>query len=76
MVDAINRESEVNMETSALETENKIDLKEPWDLNFWCEELNLRAEELKEIVRLVGPKVHDVRTYLAKRLLLSSPLTY
>ncbi|MFL5786089.1 MAG: DUF3606 domain-containing protein [Bacteriovoracaceae bacterium] len=60
----------------SVETENKIDLKEPWDLNFWCEELNLRAEELKEIIRLVGPKVLDVRIYLAKRLLLSSTLTY
>lgn len=56
--------------------EDKIDLRESWDVNFWCEELNLRAEELKEIVKLVGPQVHEVRVHLAKKLLLSSPITY
>ena len=56
--------------------EKNIDVKESWDVNFWCEELNLRAEELKEIVKVVGPKVHDVRVYLAKKLMLASPLTY
>ena len=64
------------MQMTQSETEKHIDIKEAWNLNFWCEELNLRAEELKEIVRLVGPKVHDVRVYLAKRLLLHSVLTY
>lgn len=56
--------------------EKKIDIKESWDINFWCEELNLRSEELKEIVRMVGPAVHDVRLHLAKKLLISWPATY
>lgn len=55
---------------------NKINLKESWDVNFWCDELNLKAEELKEIVKNVGPVVHDVRLYLAKRLLLNWPSAY
>ncbi len=55
------------------ETEKKIDVKESWDVNFWCEELNLRTEELKEIVRTVGPQVHDVRVHLAKKLMLIDP---
>ena len=29
--------------------ELRIDVKESWDLNYWCGELNMRAEELKEI---------------------------
>lgn len=58
------------------ENEKKIDVRESWDINFWCEELNLRAEELKEIVKQVGPAVHDVRVHIAKNLILNSTLTY
>lgn len=50
-----------------------IDLKKSWDVNYWCEEFNLRAEELKEIVQNVGPSVHDVREHLAKNLFHSWP---
>lgn len=64
------------MNATQTENEKKIDLKESWDVNFWCEEFNLRAEDLKEIVLSVGPKVHDVRVHLAKKLLLNSTLTY
>ena len=41
--------------------------KEGWDLNRWCEELNLRAEELKEIIKRVGPDLENIRDYLARR---------
>ena len=44
-----------------------IHLNESWELNHWCEELNLRAEELREIVKKVGPQIEDVRAYLARR---------
>lgn len=56
--------------------DQKIDIKEAWDINFWCEELNLRAEELKEIVKQVGPMVHDVRMHIAKKLLINWPSSY
>lgn len=58
------------------ETENMIDVRESWDVNFWCEEFNLRAEELKEIVKNVGPMVHDVRVHLAKKSIITWPLAY
>lgn len=58
------------------ETKAKIDIKESWDVNHWCEEFNLRAEELKEIVRMVGPFVADVRMYLGKKLIGSLPFSY
>ncbi len=64
------------MDLNSPEHEKKIDVKESWDINFWCEELNLRADELKEIVRTVGPQVHDVRLHIAKKLLLSWPKAY
>lgn len=54
----------------------KINVMEAWDVMYWCEELNLKAEELKEIVRQVGPGVHDVRLHLAKKLLINWPATY
>lgn len=57
-------------------TELKINVKESWDVNFWCDELNLKADELKEIVKQVGPNVHEVRLYLAKNLLVKWPLAY
>lgn len=44
-----------------------IHLKGNWELNRWCEELNLRAEELKEIVRKVGPKFDDIKAFIEKR---------
>lgn len=50
-----------------------IDLKKSWDVNFWCEELNLRAEELQEIVKSVGNNAQDVRLHLAKKLILNWP---
>lgn len=64
------------MDLTRKEDENKIDVRESWDINFWCEELNLRAEELQEIVKLVGPEVHDVRVHIAKKLMLSWPKAY
>ncbi|MBA2405640.1 MAG: DUF3606 domain-containing protein [Bdellovibrionales bacterium] len=44
-----------------------VHLNESWELNHWCEEFNLRAEELREIVKKVGPEISDIREYLAHR---------
>lgn len=54
----------------------KIDLKESLDVSFWCEEFSLCVDELKEIVKTVGPLVHDVRVHLAKKLLVRWPQNY
>lgn len=47
----------------------RIHLNESWEINHWCEVFNLRADELKEILRRVGPEIEDVRRYLADRCL-------
>ncbi len=44
---------------------------ENWILYHWCEELNLRAEELKEIIKKVGPNIEAIREDLGKKLILS-----
>lgn len=51
----------------------RIDVKESWELNYWCGELNVRAEELKEIIKIVGPSVPDVRLYIARKFLITWP---
>ncbi len=56
--------------------DSMINIKEAFDLNFWCEELSLKKEELLEIIGQVGPLVHDVRLYIAKRLLINWPVAY
>lgn len=56
--------------------DQKMNLANALDLHFWCDELNVRAEELKEIVGKVGPSLHDVRLYLSKKLLQSWPAAY
>lgn len=56
--------------------EAEIDVREAFDLHFWCEELNLKKEELVDIVKLVGPAVHDVRLHIAKKLLINWPVAY
>jgi hypothetical protein len=53
-----------------------IHVQEAWNVNYWCDEFNLRAEELKEIVKKVGPMVLDVRKYLARKLMASWPAFY
>jgi hypothetical protein len=53
-----------------------IDVEETKDLLYWCDELNLKMEELVDIVKQVGPLVHDVRLHMAKKLLLSWPMAY
>lgn len=57
-------------------SEQFINVKELWDINFWCDELNLKAEELTEIISEVGPEVHQVRMHLARNLLEKWPLAY
>ena len=53
-----------------------VDLKKMGEVNFWCEELNLRADELKEIVKSVGPKINDIRMHITKKMLNSMSVTY
>ncbi len=48
-------------------TNTKRHLITNWELNRLCEEFNLRAEELREIVKKVGNRVDKVRVFLAKK---------
>lgn len=56
--------------------ERIINVKESWDINFWCDELNLKAEELRDIIKQVGPSLHDVRLFIAKKHIVNWPVSY
>lgn len=56
--------------------DQNVNLSKALDLEFWSEELSVRVDELKEIVKLVGPSLHDIRFHLTKRLMMSAPATY
>lgn len=59
------------------QTDSKtINVKESVEISYWCEELNLKAEELVDIIKQVGPVVHDVRLFIAKRLIINWPVAY
>jgi hypothetical protein len=54
----------------------EIHLDEVMNVLFWCEELSVGTEELNDIVSDVGTNVHEVREYLAKKLMASWPAYY
>ena len=42
----------------------RINVNESWELAYWCKELGVTPEQLKQAVRAVGVMVADVRRYL------------
>ena len=46
---------------------NTIDLATPYEVRYWCRELQVTPAELREAVGRVGPRVADVRAALAHR---------
>ncbi len=50
--------------------QGRIDILEKGELNHWCDELNLQADELTEIVKNVGPNLEAVRDYLVRRSMM------
>jgi uncharacterized protein DUF3606 len=45
---------------------SRINVNEPWELDYWCNELGVSPERLKEAVSRVGVMVADIRRYLGK----------
>lgn len=46
-------------------SDTHIQIHQSWRINHWCDYFNLRAEELKEIVKKIGPDVKHIQDYLA-----------
>jgi hypothetical protein len=45
----------------------RIALSEPYEVQYWTKELGVSADELREIVKRVGPMAADVRRELGKK---------
>lgn len=43
-----------------------ISLTEPYEVNWWCDELNCTKDELKAAVKAVGDSAAKVRKHLGK----------
>lgn len=44
----------------------RINVNESWELAYWCKELGVTPEKLKEAVKAVGVMAVNVRRYLNK----------
>ncbi len=44
----------------------RINVHESWELEYWCKELSVTPEKLREAVQAVGVMVAAVRRYLGK----------
>jgi hypothetical protein len=43
---------------------DRINVNEPWEVRFWCDQLQVDPDRLKAAVQKVGPMVTDVRRAL------------
>lgn len=44
----------------------RININQAHEIVYWCGDLGITPEKLKEAVRKVGPMVKDVKKYLGK----------
>lgn len=57
----------MQFENSSFLSPARIDLREGWEMSHWCDELNLRHDELQEIINEVGSSLEAVREHLVRR---------
>ena len=46
------------------EDPTKININQPWEVEYWCNKLGCSEARLREAVQAVGPLVKDVKKYL------------
>ena len=44
---------------------SRIDISEPYELEYWKKRLGITTDQLKEVIEKVGPMSKDVESYLA-----------
>jgi hypothetical protein len=45
---------------------SRINIHEPYEVSYWCRELDCTADQLRQAVHSVGPMVSAVRRHLGK----------
>lgn len=48
------------------EDPQRININQPWEVEYWCDLLGCTESQLRAAVRAVGPMVKDVKAYLGK----------
>jgi hypothetical protein len=46
--------------------QDRINVHEDWERNYWAKELGISEDRLRELVKLHGPMVKDVKKALGK----------
>ena len=47
--------------------DEKIDVSEPYVLEYWKKRLGITTEQLKDVIEKVGPKTKDIEAFFAKQ---------
>lgn len=55
-----------NLERRGPEDQNRINLKESWEVKYWTNALGVSKEELERAVKAVGNSAAAVRKHLGK----------
>ncbi len=45
----------------------RIDISEPYELEYWKKRLGITTEQLKQVIEKVGPMTKDVEAFLANK---------
>lgn len=45
----------------------RINVNEPYEVEYWKEKLKITPERLREVVKVVGPMVDDVKRKLGEK---------
>ena len=43
----------------------RIDISEPYELEYWKKRLGITTEQLKQVIQKVGPMTKDVEAFLS-----------
>ena len=44
----------------------RIDVSEPYELEYWKKRLGITTEQLKQVIQKVGPMTEDVEAFLSR----------
>lgn len=55
-----------NLQRPGPEDPKKINVNQPWEIDYWTKELGISKEKLRSLVKKVGPEVSNVKEELKR----------
>jgi hypothetical protein len=55
-----------NLKNRGTPDRNRINVREQWELNYWCQKLGVTPGRLMQLEKKVGPMVKDIKKELGK----------